>query len=101
MFTKTQNSSERLAAWRKFRQEFPANGTADDVINAFSKIKIDRRRFQALIFCLASLYSATPRVFCIKAKENNIIQWMKKEFYDRLKLCNSQIIVLLFFLKQT
>ena len=43
MFTKTQSNSERLAAWRKFRQEFPANGTADDVINAFSTIKIDRR----------------------------------------------------------
>ena len=43
MFTKTQSNSERLAAWRKFRQEFPANGTADDVIDAFSKIIIDRR----------------------------------------------------------
>lgn len=43
MFTKTQNSSERLAVWRKFRQEFPAGGTAQDVITAFSNIKIERR----------------------------------------------------------
>jgi hypothetical protein len=43
MFTKTQNGSERLAAWRKFRQEFPRNGTAYDVVNAFSKVKIERR----------------------------------------------------------
>lgn len=43
MFTKTQNSSERLSAWRTFRQTFPLNGTTDDVINAFSKIKLERR----------------------------------------------------------
>jgi hypothetical protein len=43
MFTKTQNSSGRLAVWRKFRQEFPSNGTEQDVIDAFSKIKIERR----------------------------------------------------------
>ena len=43
MFTKTQNSSERLAAWRRFRQEFPANGTEQNVIDAFAKIKIERR----------------------------------------------------------
>lgn len=43
MFTKTQNSSERLAAWRRFRQQFPANGTEQNVIDAFSKIKIERR----------------------------------------------------------
>ena len=43
MFTKTQNSSERLAVWRKFRQEFPVTGTAQDVITAFSNIKIERR----------------------------------------------------------
>jgi hypothetical protein len=43
MFTKTQNSSERLAAWRKFRQEFSLNGTTHDVVNAFSTVKIERR----------------------------------------------------------
>jgi hypothetical protein len=43
MFTKTQNSSERLSAWRNFRQSFPTNGTAQDVISAFADVKIDRR----------------------------------------------------------
>jgi hypothetical protein len=43
MFTKTQNSSERLAAWRKFRQEFPVNGTTQHVIDAFANTKIERR----------------------------------------------------------
>ena len=43
MFTKTQSSSERLTAWRKFRQEFPTNGTAHDVINAFSNVNLERR----------------------------------------------------------
>lgn len=43
MFTKTQTSSERLAAWRRFRQDFPANGTVQDVIDAFSNVKVERR----------------------------------------------------------
>lgn len=43
MFYKTQNSSERLAAWRKFRQSFPKDGTAKDVIDAFSNVKLERR----------------------------------------------------------
>jgi len=43
MFTKTQSSSERLAVWRKFRQDFPVNGTTQDVINALANVKIERR----------------------------------------------------------
>lgn len=39
MFTKTQTQEERLAVWRAFRQNFPINGTAQDVVNAFSTIK--------------------------------------------------------------
>lgn len=43
MFTKTQSSSERLAAWRKFRQEFPSTGTIHDVVTAFADVKMERR----------------------------------------------------------
>ncbi len=43
MFTKTQSSSERLAAWRKFRQDFPINGTTQNVIDAFANVKVERR----------------------------------------------------------
>lgn len=43
MFRKTHTGSERLAVWRKFRQDFPNNGTVEDVINAFSEIKLERR----------------------------------------------------------
>ena len=43
MFRKTHTGSERLAAWRKFRQDFPKNGTVADVVKAFSEIKIERR----------------------------------------------------------
>jgi len=43
MFYKTQNNSERLSAWRNFRNSFPSNGTALDVVNAFSNIKLERR----------------------------------------------------------
>jgi len=43
MFRKTHTGSDRLAVWRKFRQEFPTNGTVDDVVKAFSEVKVDRR----------------------------------------------------------
>lgn len=39
MFLKTQSESDRLAIWRKFRQDFPAHGTAQTVADAFSSIK--------------------------------------------------------------
>lgn len=43
MFQKTHTGSERLAVWRKFRQDFPENGTIEDVIAAFSQVKLARR----------------------------------------------------------
>ena len=43
MFRKTHTGSERLAVWRKFRQDFPQNGTVENVIDAFSEIKVERR----------------------------------------------------------
>lgn len=43
MFRKTQTGSERLSVWRRFRQEFPKTGTAEDVVKAFSTIKLERR----------------------------------------------------------
>lgn len=43
MFTKTQCQEERLAVWRAFRQKFPTDGTAQDVVNAFSTIKPQHR----------------------------------------------------------
>ena len=43
MFRKTHTGSERLAVWRKFRQDFSQNGTIENVIDAFSTVKIERR----------------------------------------------------------
>lgn len=43
MFRKTQTGSERLSVWRKFRQDFPTNGTIENVVAAFSNIKLERR----------------------------------------------------------
>lgn len=43
MFRKTHTCSERLAVWRKFRQEFPKNGTVEDVVKAFSEVRLERR----------------------------------------------------------
>lgn len=43
MFRKTQTGSERLSVWRKFRHDFPINGTIENVITAFSNIKLERR----------------------------------------------------------
>lgn len=43
MFTKTQNDIDRLAAWRKFRQNFPQDGTAKMVVEAFSTVKLENR----------------------------------------------------------
>lgn len=43
MFRKTQTGSERLSVWRKFRQDFPKNGTAESVIKSFSEVKLERR----------------------------------------------------------
>lgn len=39
MFVKTQSESARLAVWRKFRQDFPHNGSAQLVVEAFAPIK--------------------------------------------------------------
>ena len=39
MFLKTQSESDRLAVWRKFRQDFPHQGTAQMVVEAFAPIK--------------------------------------------------------------
>lgn len=38
MFTKTQSPAARLAAWRSFRQNFPADGTAELVVEAFADV---------------------------------------------------------------
>lgn len=38
MFTKTQSPAARLAAWRSFRQTFPADGTAENVVEAFADV---------------------------------------------------------------
>lgn len=43
MFTKAQTDIDRLAAWRKFRQQFPKTGTAHDVVKAFSNVKLETR----------------------------------------------------------
>ena len=43
MFRKTHTGSERLSVWRKFRQDFPKNGTIENVIDAFSEVKVERR----------------------------------------------------------
>lgn len=39
MFLKTHSEADRLAVWRRFRQDFPSNGTAQDVVRAFGSIK--------------------------------------------------------------
>jgi hypothetical protein len=43
MFTKTQSPAARLAAWRTFRQHFPTNGTANDVVEAFANVTLTTR----------------------------------------------------------
>lgn len=43
MFTKVQGREDRLSAWRYFRQNFPHNGTAEDVVKAFESVKPERR----------------------------------------------------------
>ena len=43
MFLKTHTDSDRLAAWRKFRQTFPKDGTAEMVADAFKNVKLDAR----------------------------------------------------------
>ncbi len=43
MFTKTQSPTARLAAWRSFRQNFPKDGTAETVIEAFEDVKLTTR----------------------------------------------------------
>jgi hypothetical protein len=43
MFTKLQSQEERLAVWRSFRKNFPADGTALDAVKAFESVKLQRR----------------------------------------------------------
>lgn len=43
MFTKTQSPTARLAAWRSFRQNFPKDGTAQDVVDAFEDVTLTTR----------------------------------------------------------
>ena len=43
MFTKTQSPTARLAAWRSFRQTFPADGNAETFVEAFADVKLTTR----------------------------------------------------------
>lgn len=43
MFTATQNSEERLQAWRKFRRTVDQHTTELDVVQAFADVKVQSR----------------------------------------------------------
>ena len=43
MFTKTQESEDRLRVWREFRQDFPEDGTQQEVLDAFKSVHIRSR----------------------------------------------------------
>ena len=43
MFTKTQESDKRIEVWRNFRQNFPKDGTEQDVLDAFKAVRIRSR----------------------------------------------------------
>lgn len=43
MFSKTASASQRLTAWREFRQNFPDDGTLDTVVQAFANAHVDKR----------------------------------------------------------
>jgi hypothetical protein len=43
MFSKTQSPEQNLRIFREFRQNFPESGTSQDVVNAFSSIRIQSR----------------------------------------------------------
>lgn len=43
MFSNCSTSQQRLSTWREFRNQFPADGTIEDVIHAFSNVKIEQR----------------------------------------------------------
>lgn len=43
MFFNTATSSERLSAWRTFRQQFPKNGTEQMLVEGFKRIKLENR----------------------------------------------------------
>lgn len=43
MFTSTQDGNARLRAWRKFRNEFPQDGTMLDIAHSFKDVKTEPR----------------------------------------------------------
>ena len=43
MFTATQNSEERLQAWRKFRRTVDQHTTELDIVQAFADVKVQSR----------------------------------------------------------
>ncbi len=43
MFSKSQSTEQNLRIFREFRQNFPNSGTRQDVVDAFSDIKIQSR----------------------------------------------------------
>ena len=39
MFLPTHSSSDRIRVWRQYRENFPVDGTIDNVLQSFAEIK--------------------------------------------------------------